>query len=193
MDPLVRAVALLNEFLNEQGIRFMLIGGLANAVWGRIRATTDVDLVLVLDDRSITEIAHMVGTRFKFLKPNPVEFAKRTYVMPIQVTDSVTADLSLAILPYEQQALERAVMVDIGGVRVPMCRPEDLVIYKAISEREKDWFDIEGVLNRQGKALDQDYIIEWLNQFADALQRPELVQRYRALRRKIKRRKKKSR
>lgn len=40
----------------------------------------------------------------------------------------------------------------IGGVA-----NEDLVIYKAISERARDWSDIEGILLRQGARLDQDY------------------------------------
>ena len=66
------------------------------------------------------------------------------------------------------------------------CTAEDLIIHKAIAEREKDWMDIEGVLVRQGDKLDQTYIAHWLEQFAQALERPELVQRYKALRGKIK-------
>ena len=40
MDPLVETVGLLCDFFDQHGIRFMLIGGLANAVWGRPRATS---------------------------------------------------------------------------------------------------------------------------------------------------------
>ena len=181
MDPLVEAVRLLGDFLYQHNIRFMLIGGLANAIWGRARATTDADLVLVLGERSIAEMVQLIGSRFRLLKADPVEFAKRTYVVPVQVTDFVTADLSLAILPYEQQAIERAAPVDIGGMTLPVCQAEDLIIYKAISEREKDWLDIQGVLNRHGKGLDQEYILNWLRQFAAALERPELLPRYKNL------------
>jgi hypothetical protein len=108
-------------------------------------------------------------------------------VVPIQVTDDVSADLSLAMLPYEEQAIGRAVLTDIEDVRVPVCTAEDLVIYKAISERAKDWLDIEGILLRQGTKLDQDYIIGWLEQFAQALERLEIVTRYDSLRARIER------
>ena len=62
-----------------------------------------------------------------------------------------------------------------------VCTAEDLIIQKAISEREQDWSDIEGVLIRQGPGLDQEYVIRWLELFAQTLQRPEIVQRYRNL------------
>ena len=59
---------------------------------------------------------------------------------------------------------------------------EDLIIYKAISEGPRDWMDIEGVLVRQGDQLDQGYILGWLEQFAQALERPEMLSRYDGLR-----------
>ena len=187
MDPLVEAIAILKDFLEEHDIRYMVIGGVANSVWGRPRATTDADLVLLLEGRSIAEFVELVSTVFQFLQPNLVEFARRTYVVPIQVTDDVSADLSLAMLPYEEQAIGRAVLIDIEDVRVPVCTAEDLVIYKTISERAKDWLDIEGILLRQGTKLDQDYIIGWLEQFAQALERLEIVTRYESLRAQVER------
>lgn len=182
MDPLIEAIAILKDFLEEHGIRYMMIGGMANSVWGEPRPTIDVDLVLLLGERGIAEFVELVSTGFQCLRPNPVEFARRTYVVPIQVTDDVSADLSLAMLPYEEQAIGRAVLTEIEGERVPVCTAEDLVIYKAISERAKDWLDIEGILLRQGAKLDQEYIIGWLKQFAEALERPEIVTRYESLR-----------
>jgi hypothetical protein len=59
---------------------------------------------------------------------------------------------------------------------------EDLIIHKAIAAREKDWIDIEGILTRQRGRLDQEHILNWLDQFAQALDRPEIVTRYQGLR-----------
>ena len=57
-----------------------------------------------------------------------------------------------------------------------------LIIHKAISLREKDWLDIEGILIRQQDKIDQNYVLYWLKQFAEALERPEMLVRYQELR-----------
>jgi hypothetical protein len=67
------------------------------------------------------------------------------------------------------------------GVTFPVCTAEDLIIHKAISERDKDWLDIDGILDKEGKRLDQGYVMRWLEQFAEALERPQILQRYRSV------------
>ncbi len=44
MIPLFQAVKQVQEFLEHEGWSFMVVGGLAVAVWGRVRATLDVDI-----------------------------------------------------------------------------------------------------------------------------------------------------
>jgi len=170
----------LKSFFEEHGIAYMVIGGLANAVWGEPRFTYDADLKVALRGLSIAEFAKLVGERFEFRRDDAIRFAQQTYVLLIQV-DEVPADLSIGVLPYEIQAIERAREIDIEGVRLPVCTAEDLIIHKAISEREKDWLDIEGILLRQRDKLDQKYILGWLKQFAEALERPEILVRYREI------------
>jgi predicted nucleotidyltransferase len=68
--------------------------------------------------------------------------------------------------------------MDILGIRTRVCTAEDLIIHKAISERSKDWGDIEGILMRQRGKLDVKYIRHWLSQFAEALENPELLARF---------------
>jgi predicted nucleotidyltransferase len=46
----------------------------------------------------------------------------------------------------EEQFLARAVLVDIGGVRVPVMSPEDLVVTKILAGRPKDIEDVRGIL-----------------------------------------------
>jgi len=163
----------------------LVIGGVANAIWGRPRATQDADFKVMVGERTIGEFVALIGTGFKFRVPDPVAFAKQTYVLPIYASNQISVDLGLGFFPYEEEAIEKAVVIEYQGVTFPVCTAEDLIIHKAISEREKDWNDIEGVLARQGNKLDQAYILHWLEQFAQALERPELVQRYKDLRKKL--------
>ncbi len=182
MDPLIDALRRLKEFLEAHDIPYMVIGGVANSVWGQPRYTHDVDLKISLGEQRIAEFAALLSQHFRFRYPDGVAFAQRTYVLMIDVTEEVPADLAVGFLPYEMEAIARAITTDIGGVVVPICAAEDLIIHKAIAAREKDWIDIEGILTRQRGRLDQEHILNWLDQFAQALDRPEIVTRYQQLR-----------
>jgi len=182
MDPLIDALRRLKEFLEAHGIPYMVIGGVANSVWGQPRYTHDVDLKISLGEQRIAEFAALLSQHFRFRYPDGATFAQRTYVLMINVTEEVPADLAVGFLPYEIEAIARVVPTDVGGVVVPICTAEDLIIHKAIAAREKDWIDIEGILTRQRGRLDQEYILNWLDQFAKALDRQEIMTRYQELR-----------
>ncbi len=55
------------------------------------------------------------------------------------------------------------------------CSAEDLVVYKAFAGRGNDWFDIDGVLMRQGTKLDTKLIIRELTPLAELKEQPEIV------------------
>ena len=187
MHKQLEALREVKAFLDQHAVRHLVIGGIANAVWGRPRATRDADFKVLIGERTIGEFVTLVGTRFKLRVLDPIAFARRTYVVPIYASNHIGVDLGIGFLPYEEQAVEKAIVTEYSGVTFPVCTAEDLIIHKAISEREKDWDDIAGVLARQGDRLDQAYIAHWLTQFAQALERPELVRRYRDLWEKMKR------
>ncbi len=62
-----------------------------------------------------------------------------------------------------------------------LCSPEDLVIYKLISTRSRDYDDARSVVFRQGYELDSDYIIKWLALFEQALEDSALVKEFERL------------
>jgi predicted nucleotidyltransferase len=183
MQAQLAAVREVSQFLTSSGLKHFVIGGIANAIWGRPRATQDADFKVLVGALSISEFVALVAEHFRFRIPDAVSFAQRTYVLPLFATNGTAVDISLGFLPYEEEAMDRGVPVVHDEVRFLVCTAEDLIIQKAVSERQKDWDDIEGVLIRQGQSLDQKYILKWLQQFAEILERPELVQRYRDLQR----------
>lgn len=182
MSARTEALHKLASFFERYRVRYMVIGGLANTVWGRPRATYDADVKVILGKFTIAEFGDLVGRHFAFRVPEPIAFAQRAYVLLVQLNEEVPADLVIGYLPYEDQAIDRAMPVEIEGVKLPVCTAEDLIIHKAISERERDWLDIEGVLLRQRDKLDQHYIETWLEEFAHGLDRLEILSRYRHLR-----------
>ena len=107
MQKQLDALREVSEFLDRHSIRHLVMGGVANAVWGRVRATRDADFKVLIGDRTIEEFVTFVGDCFEFRVSDPVDFAKHTYVVPIYASNHIAVDLGFGFLPYEEQAIEK--------------------------------------------------------------------------------------
>jgi predicted nucleotidyltransferase len=95
-------------------------------------------------------------------------------VLLLRHTPSGTAiDLSLGILPFEYEMVERSNLVNIGTLQLRLPTPEDLIIMKAIAHRPKDLTDIQAIAASHPD-LDKERIRYWVEQFGEALDLPEL-------------------
>lgn len=98
-----------------------------------------------------------------------------------------TNDVDLKVLvPDSDYAGVRAVRRELDSFFAWICSPEDLIIQKVTAGRGKDWLDVEAMLLAQRGKLDEAYIDDWLAQFAEALENPEMLENYRQLAEKAK-------
>lgn len=179
MNKFEDALKDVQDFLKKQGVPYMIIGGIGNLVWGEPRLTVDIDITIHISHAKERDFIAKTGARFRILVDNPEDFAKKTKVLPIEITEGIKGDIIFAGLDYERMAIGRAVEVEISkNNRVRVCTAEDLIIHKALSEREKDWQDIEGILLRRGALLDKKYLDKWLHEFASALDKPGIQKRF---------------
>jgi predicted nucleotidyltransferase len=176
-DALRRVVA----FLDAHAIPYMVVGGIANAIWGRVRTTADVDLKVLTGERSVAELRRLVESEFGPYRRPGLGPAESPLIVSLEVPPGTVVDLLVGVFPYEEQAVARAVLVEFEGMAIRVCSPEDLIIHKAIADRPKDWGDIEGVIWRQKERLDLPYIRDWLRQWGDALEKPDLPARFDSL------------
>ena len=157
----------------------MVIGGFANLYWGRPRLTQDVDVTIQVPESGWPGFLTRVGERFRVLSRDPIAFARETRVVPVATRSAgVRVDLVFAGLPYEEAAIRRATRVDIAGTSVRLCTAEDLVLHKLASKRPRDLDDVEGVILRQGRALDRSYLDPLVSELAAILGRPEIESFY---------------
>ena len=175
MNALEEALGAITSFLEERQIAYMVIGGIANLIWGVPRATLDVDVTVLVEESRWPDLIHDLNASFHVLPKRPRAFLQETHVLPIETAAGVRIDLLWAQLPYEYQAIARAHLEEIAGRRVRVCRPEDLVIHKIISERPKDREDVQAIIRVQGPRLDQAYLISAVRDLAKALTQPELL------------------
>ena len=175
MNALEQAVGSLARFLEERRIPYMVIGGIANLVWGQPRSTLDVDASVLVEETAWPSLIGELGRAFRMIPQHPMAFLRDTHVLPVETDDGVRIDLLWAKLPYEHKAIARATIEDVAGHRVRVCRPEDLIIHKIISERPRDREDVRAIVRHQGSRLDRRYLNQTIRNLAQALDQPELL------------------
>lgn len=165
------------QWLENRRIPYMVFGGIANSIYGNPRQTFDVDIKVSLESgeeiEGFIEALRTVGT---VLPENPMTFVRKTNVLPVEVED-VRIDLVVAELPFEKEGIERSAYVDFSGVRMKVCQPEDLIIQKVVSTREKDWMDIESIVDHQRDRMDWDYLLKHCRELAAFMDDPTIYTR----------------
>ena len=174
MNSLERALINLADILSANNIPYMIIGGMANAVWGEPRSTIDIDATIWLGEENTDRIVSILSEFFHPLVHDPLKFILDTNVLPLESKDGVRIDLIFGRLPYEKEAIERSVEIKIEGVQICFCTPEDLILHKIISEREKDISDARGIAVRRMKSLDLSYLEPRIQELSNAMEKPEI-------------------
>jgi len=81
MTDLEAALVELASFFDEMRWPYMLIGGLAVAMWGEPRATLDVDISVWIEPEHFPQAIAAIAARFRTIE-NPLAFAQRSRVVP---------------------------------------------------------------------------------------------------------------
>jgi hypothetical protein len=71
-------------------------------------------------------------------------------------------DLFFAYDPFHDSCRARAVPVDFYGEPLSVLSAEDIVLFKTLFNRPKDWPDIEQLLAVQGRGFDAGYARRWV-------------------------------
>ena len=77
--------------------------------------------------------------------------------------DGTYIDLFFALHAFHESCQQRAVRMPFDAGYFPVLSAEDLVVFKVLFNRPKDWFDIESVLATQGARFDGAYVLTWLD------------------------------
>jgi hypothetical protein len=174
-----QALVDMARFLNGLQVPYMVIGATAQAVWGIARSTVDIDVTVWVEEDGLKSFIEEVSRRFKVVPSEPLEFIKETRVLPVRTAAGVGVDIVFGMLPFELEALERAVEREVSGENVKFCTAEDLILHKIISEREQDILDVRQLIETRRDKLDREYLDPRVKELADLLERPAILDTYR--------------
>lgn len=171
IEPLTALQHLLDRF-NSQGV---VIGGIATGFLGKPRFTVDLDAMFLASTKDITHILEMA--KENGIEPRTervIEFAQKSRVLLLRHTAShANIDISLGVLPFEEEVVARSIVHHAGTLSVRLPTPEDLIIMKAVAHRPKDLLDIQAIVENHPD-LDVARVKNWVKQFADILEMPSL-------------------
>jgi hypothetical protein len=161
-----------------------LFGAQAVVAYGVPRLSADVDVTLRLTPEEPERFAAEMRTAGFALRVDDPEFVRQTRVFPfVHVATGLPLDVVLAGSGLEEAFLERARLLEIGGVRVPTIDPEDLLIAKILAGRHKDVEDARGLWRIHGPVLDASRIASILAQLEEALGQSDLSPLFEQVRR----------
>lgn len=176
LTPLLAALRDLVAWLQAAQAPGVVIGGVAASLLGRPRMTQDVDALVLLDEKAWSPFL-IAGAQFGFAPrlADALAFARKARVLLVRHEPSgIDVDITFGLLPFEQETVARTVQHEVAGITLPLPTPEDLIIMKAIAHRPRDIGDIEAVVDAHPK-LNVRRVRQWVQQFAAALEMPEIL------------------
>lgn len=175
LAPLLEPLAALQRLLTLFDNQGVIIGGIAASLLGQPRFTADLDAVIFLSINDLPKLIEAAAQEGMLGRIADAEaFARKNRVLLLQhVSSGIKIDISLGILPFEAEMIERGQEISVGNIQLRLPTPEDLIIMKAVAHRPKDIADIQAIAASHPN-LDKERIRSWIEQFGDALDLPDL-------------------
>ncbi|HEY3375487.1 MAG TPA: nucleotidyl transferase AbiEii/AbiGii toxin family protein [Candidatus Aquicultor sp.] len=144
--------------LDDAGIDFVLCGGIAVRLYGRVRETTDVDFLISEED--VDQALEFLGEAgFKIKRTDP-----RWLFQAFKDTSKVDLIFeAMGAVRLSEEVREHAKPAEIEGYTYRVIAPEDLLIMKAHSlseERPRDLFDAFSIIKETDGKLDWHYFLD---------------------------------
>ena len=172
--------------LEELGISYHLGGSYASSIHGIPRQTQDIDLVVDVDDASVTKLlSRLPGGYYRDLESALEAVRRRASFNLVHLASGVKLDLFvLGAEPFDREELSRSRNVHLPsapGRPLRVKSAEDTILRKLQWYRlggetsDRQWGDVLGVLQSQGEALDFDYLERWAKELGldDLLERAQ--------------------
>ena len=174
-DELADALRPLLQVFQDLDIAYRIGGSIASSLWGRARATLDVDLVAQLKPDQVRPLCAALEAAY-YVDEGAMRQAiaqGRSFNL-IHLATMIKLDIfALKNEPFDLASFQRSAKAPLGNLpEVFFCTAEDMILRKlewyragsGISERQ--WSDVLGLLQVQAGALDWDYLNAWADQLS---------------------------
>jgi len=155
-ELLTQLIARTSGAFSQHRVPHALVGGVALAVHGYLRATTDIDMLI--DGSMLSEARRALESIGLLQAQNAVMKFKRVDILRAlspELGELVVVDV-LIVNDLGSDVVAHARASDIHGVSVPVASADDIVLLKLLRDSVRDRADIEELAALQ--PLDRDYL-----------------------------------
>ncbi|MEW6742869.1 MAG: nucleotidyltransferase [Planctomycetota bacterium] len=153
-DDISSLIVSISSDLTRRTIRHAVSGAAAMAAHGYVRATRDIDILVVAPSTRWPEIFETIRRHgFQGEDLTLIRALRERYVASL-TSDWLSVEVLIPVLPYHHDILQRAVIKPVSGTPVPFVALEDLIVLKLLWGRTKDIADVEALLALSGQGLD---------------------------------------
>jgi hypothetical protein len=171
-EDALSAAEQIAAILESLGVRYMLGGSMASAVWSEPRFTRDVDMVADLKDSNVAPFLRALGERW--------------YADETLIREAITRRSSFNVIRFERMVkvdvfvppdsgfhaskwgrVRRAKLSQDSATPLAITSPEDIVLQKLDWYRtggevsELQWRDVTSLLRTLRSELERSYLDEW--------------------------------
>jgi len=156
-------VLLIEAAMQRARIRHAFGGAIALAYYATPRGTIDIDVNVFVPASRADDVLGALG-RLGVDEPTPTQRDRLEQEDQARVSWGPTPiDLFFAYDAFHDVCSERRRAFPFGeGDTIHVLSAEDLIVFKAIFDREKDWRDIDEVVFALAEELDTEWIELWL-------------------------------
>jgi len=164
--------------LDKLGLDYYITGGMAVSVWGRPRATFDIDVVINLIEPQIKKLSSALLKISKqgYINEEIAKEALRTHGEFNFIDPESGTKVDFWVAKMDEMAnreFMRRKSIRIANQKVYFISPEDLIIRKLIWHKktgsDRHIKDAESILKLSGKKLDTKYLKNWSDELKKAI------------------------
>jgi predicted nucleotidyltransferase len=143
----------LLESLNENGVRYLLVGAYAVGNYGYSRFTNDIDIFIAGDRENAERIVKaLLAFGFETKDLDPEIFTRKDSLVVMGVEPYAVDILNFISGVEFEAAYANRVMVNDDDLQIPVISLEDLIANKLASGRQKDLGDVEELRKRNDQS-----------------------------------------
>lgn len=159
-DILFTVLNKLVKVARKSKVKIVLMGGLASSIFARPRATYDIDAIASLKEENLKGFLVLLRANgFKFEGGRPLKFIQGMPFITFYYSRYKTyVDLFIAKNKFQDDIMRRARKIKLKKLHLYVVSPEDLILIKLQTGREKDLEDVRDIMLENKCSLDLQYL-----------------------------------